>query len=162
MTTRPTTSEIASADPSVVPADGGRYVNPGPFVMRVIEDGSNTSGTHALVEFTISGSFSPPPHIHHQHDEIIYVLEGELAMQVRGDTVIVGAGEAFATPVGLPHTFSRHGATTLRFLLTISPASHLAYFESVAEAIVAARGVPGPQVMMGVMERYGLEPIRPS
>lgn len=66
------------------------------------------------------------------------------------------------TPIGLPHTFSNGGAGRLRFLLTISPARHLAYFEAVAQLMQAAGGRPDPQAMIAVMQRWGLEPVCPA
>ena len=152
----------ATVQAIVVTASAGRSIAAGPLVMRIIEDGSHTSGTHAVVEFTLNGQFSPPPHIHRQHEEVIYVLEGEMALPVGGQTVRLGAGDAFVTPTGLPHTFSNGGDGTLRFLLTISPASHLGYFEAVAKMMRAAQGRPDPQAMMAVMQQWGLEPVRPT
>jgi len=150
-----------AAEPVVMQAGEGRIVNAGPMSLRIIEDGSHTSGTHAVIEFTFPGPFAPPPHIHHQHEEVIYVLEGEIELLVRDEIVRLGPGGAFVTPIGLPHTFSNGGTGALRFLLTISPASHLAYFEAMAEAMQAARGMPDPQTMMAIMQRYGLETTRP-
>ena len=152
----------APVQPIVVDPGAGRRIQVGPMVMHVIEDGSHTSRKHAVVEFTLNGQFSPPPHIHRKHEEVIYVLEGEMALPVGDQTLRLGPGAAFVTPIGLPHTFSNGGAGTLRFLLTISPASHLGYFEAVAQVMQAAQGKPDPQAMMAVMQRWGLEPVRPS
>jgi mannose-6-phosphate isomerase-like protein (cupin superfamily) len=152
----------ATVQPIVIDPGAGRSVQAGPLVMRVIEDGSHTSGTHAVVEFTQNGQFSPPPHVHRRHEEVIYVLEGEMALPVGDRTIRLGPGAAFVTPIGLPHTFMNGGDGTLRFLLTISPASHLGYFEEVAQLLQAAPGRPDPQAMMAVMERWGLEPVRPA
>lgn len=152
----------ATVQPVVVNPGTGRRIEAGPLIMRVIEDGSHTSGTHAVVEFTLNGQFSPPPHIHRKHEEVIYVLEGEMVLPVGDQTFRLGPGAAFVTPIGLPHTFSNGGTGTLRILLTISPASHLGYFEEVAQVMQAAQGKPDPQAMMAVMRRWGLEPIRPA
>jgi quercetin dioxygenase-like cupin family protein len=163
MSTRSTTSASGeNIQPIVVLPGAAQWSEGGPMALRVIEDGSHTSGTHAVLEFMFKGPFSPPPHIHRQHEEVIYVLEGEIALQVRDETVRLGPGGAFVTPIGLPHTFSNGGPGTLRFLLTISPASHLAYFESMIAVMQAAKGMPDPQTTMAVMQRFGLEPIRPA
>lgn len=160
MTTRdPSDTAI---QPIVIKADEAKRIQAGPMGMLIIEDGSHTSGRHAVLEFTFDGQFSPPPHIHHQHEEVIYVLEGEMALPVRDETIRLGPGSAFVTPIGLPHTFGNAGAGRLRFLLTISPASHIRYFEDMAKAMQQARGVPDPETMMGIMKQYGLEPIRPA
>jgi mannose-6-phosphate isomerase-like protein (cupin superfamily) len=150
-----------AADPIVVKPGEGRRLRGGPMEVAVIEDGSHTSGRHAVLEFTFDGEFSPPLHVHREHEEVIYVLEGEIALQVRDEMLRLGPGGAFVTPIGLPHTFSNPGPGRLRFLLTISPASHVGYFEAMVEAMQAARGMPDPQTVMDVMRRYGLEPVRP-
>jgi quercetin dioxygenase-like cupin family protein len=151
-----------SVEPIVVRGGEGRTSQAGPLGLRVIEDGSHTSGTHAVLEFTITGQFSPPPHIHNQHEEVIYVLEGEMVLPVRGEVIRLGPGDSFITPIGLPHTFGNGTDGTLRFLLTVSPASHLAYFIDAADVIREAKGAPEPAAIMDVMRRYGLEPIAPA
>lgn len=152
----------AAVEPIVIRAGEGNRVDAGPFEMAVIEDGSHTSGRHAVLEFTLAGQFSPPPHIHHQHEEVIYVIEGEMALPLRDETIRIGPGSAFVTPIGLPHTFSNGGTGRLRFLLTISPASHIRYFLDMAEAMQQARGALDPETMMAIMKEYGLEPIQPA
>ena len=150
----------ATIEPVVIDRGEARRIQAGPMEMLIIEDGSHTSGRHAVLEFTFDGQFSPPPHVHHQHEEVIYVLEGEMALPVRDREYRIGPGAAFVTPIGLPHTFSNAGAGRLRFLLTISPASHIGYFEEMAHAMQEARGIPAPETTMAVMRKYGLEPIR--
>lgn len=150
-------SEKSSSEPIVIYPDAER-IKAGPMEILVIEDGSHTSGRHAVLEFTLNGQFSPLPHIHHQHEEVIYVLEGEMELPLRDRTVRLAPGAAFVTPIGLPHTFGNAGSGPLRFLLTISPASHIDYFLEMAEVL---QGTPDPQTMMTVMRKYGLEPVRP-
>lgn len=149
-----------AVEPVVVKGSGSTRIQAGPMGILVIEDGSHTSGTHAVIEFTFDGPFSPPPHIHHQHEEVIYVLEGDMALPVNGELIRLGAGDAFVTPIGLAHTFSNAGTGRLRFLLTISPASHLGYFLAMAQSIQEARGAVDPETTKAVMQRWGLEPVR--
>lgn len=135
-------------------------VTAGPFVMRFLEDGSHTGGSHAVIEFTLNEQFSPPPHIHRQHEEVIYVLEGQFALHLGDEKVVLGPGGAIVTPTGVAHTFSNAGTEPLRFLLTISPAKHLAYFTSMSDFL---NGKMEPGVtMVDVMQRYGLEPVQPA
>jgi quercetin dioxygenase-like cupin family protein len=144
-------------EPVIIHPDTAERIKAGPMTMLVVEDGGHTSGSHAVIEFAFDGQFSPPKHIHHQHEEVIYVLEGEIELLVNDETVRLGPGGAFVTPIGLPHTFSNGGPGRLRFLLTISPAKHLGYFLDMAKVM---QGQPDPQAIMTVMQRYGLEPMR--
>lgn len=151
-----------SIEPIVVRRSEEDSRQPGPLSHRVIEDGRNTSGSHAVLEFTVNGQFSPPPHIHHRHEEVIYVLEGEMVLPVRDQAIRLRPGDAFVTPIGLPHTFENGSDGVLRFLLTVSPASHAAYFADAAAVIREAKGAPEPASIMAVMRKYGLEPIVPA
>jgi len=152
----------APVQPIVITPGAGRRIQIGPLAMVVIEDGRHTSGTHAVLECTLTGQFSPPPHIHRQHEEVLYVLDGEMAVPLGEQTVRLGPGAALGMPIGVPHTFRNGGTGTLRFLLTIAPASHVGYFEEQAAAVQAAGGVPDPQIMLPVMRRWGLEPLPPA
>ena len=154
-------SSDAAVRPIIVRGDNqDKRIDAGPMKLLVIEDGTNTSGTHAVIEFTFDGPFSPPPHIHHQHEEVIYVLEGDMALPVNDEVIRLGPGDSFVTPIGLPHTFSNAGSGRLRFLLTISPARHLGYFEAMARSMQGARGMPDPQTVALIMQQWGLETVR--
>ena len=48
---------------------------------------------------------TPPPHIHHAHEEGFYVLEGELELVVGTQTVRAGPGTCVMVPTGVAHTF---------------------------------------------------------
>jgi mannose-6-phosphate isomerase-like protein (cupin superfamily) len=55
--------------------------------------GEDTGGTFALWETpTPPGNPGPPPHIHHNDDEVFYLLEGKLELMVEGRANVVGAG----------------------------------------------------------------------
>lgn len=151
-----------SIEPIVIRGDQGRPTSAGPMSHRVIENGGNTSGSHAVLEFTVNGHFSPPPHLHHQHEEVMYVLEGQMLLPVRDQVIRLSPGDAFVTPIGLPHTFANGTDGRLRFLITVSPAAHLAYFEAVATLMRETKGAPEPAAIMAIMREYGLEPLPPT
>jgi quercetin dioxygenase-like cupin family protein len=61
--------------------------------------------------------FGPiPPHVHDDHIDSFYVLEGELEFQVGDDTVRAGPGVYVAAPPGVVHGFSNPGPAPARFL----------------------------------------------
>ena len=51
------------------------------------------------------------PHIHHQHTDAFYVLEGELTFEIGAErqTFTVGAGSLVAVPPGVAHSFRTAG-----------------------------------------------------
>jgi mannose-6-phosphate isomerase-like protein (cupin superfamily) len=63
----------------------------------------DTGGRFALWETTTPpGNPGPPPHIHHNEDEVFYLLEGELELMVEGRASVVGAGTFVDIPKKLP------------------------------------------------------------
>lgn len=63
------------------------------------------SGSLSVVEFLAPRGFGPPLHEHRNEDEIVIVLEGEVAFR-SGDVESVGAAGATAfLPHGVAHTF---------------------------------------------------------
>ena len=52
------------------------------WLMTFLATGEETQGKFALIEAVGRKGNVPTPHIHHQEDEIFYVLEGEVAVSV--------------------------------------------------------------------------------
>lgn len=79
---------------------------------------SNHEGISVL-EHRLPFGDSPPLHVHHDEDELFYVLEGEVRFQIGNRAQVARAGGALVGPRGQPHGFrvlSKGGAR----LLTIS------------------------------------------
>jgi mannose-6-phosphate isomerase-like protein (cupin superfamily) len=58
------------------------------------------------------------PHIHHEHTDAFYVLEGELAFEIGRETktITVAAGGFLAAPPGVAHSFRTAGDGPARWL----------------------------------------------
>src|SRR5512144_35192 len=65
-----------------------------------------------------AGERGPDPHVHREHTDAFYVLEGELTFAVgpRADRVVTGPGGFVAVPPGVVHTFANHGPAEARWL----------------------------------------------
>ena len=63
----------------------------------------------------------PRPHIHRDHEEAFYVLEGELTVRVGPRTITAPAGSFVVVPRGVVHQPSNPGAQPTRFLLIFLP-----------------------------------------
>src|SRR5690348_2404410 len=59
----------------------------------------------SVLKFTAGESAGTPLHIHHTHDEIFYVLEGEVTWQIAGRAVKCIAGDTLLAPKGIPHFY---------------------------------------------------------
>jgi len=66
-----------------------------------------------VVQVTLEAGAVVPAH-RHPHEQITYVIEGELSMEVEGRTYVLGAGDSLLFPGNV-----EHGATTLKRTLVI-------------------------------------------
>ncbi len=136
--------------------DDGEAFRLGPLEIVVKEDGSGTRMNLAVAEFRGS-SFRIPPHIHTEHDETIYVLEGRMEVMLGERTFTAAAGSSFTIPVHVPHAIWNETGARVRFLNVIVGARYLEYFREMAAA--ATTGLPPPDVIARVMGHYGLRPV---
>src|SRR5690606_33609727 len=66
--------------------------------------GESRSGMSAI-EFTAPRGFGPPLHVHHEEDEVMYVLDGEIRLDVGGSATVATVGTVASLPHGVPHVF---------------------------------------------------------
>ena len=86
-------------------------------------------GRFSLLESLGARGDSPPPHIHHDEDEVFHVIEGELSLTVDGERTAVPAGQTAFAPRGVPHTY-RVESEQARWLVLTAPGE----FESFVRA----------------------------
>ena len=146
------------ADKATVLAPGaGRSfsVRPGDrMTLKVAAE--DTGGAFALAEFTAPPGYTgPPPHRHQGTDEAFYVLEGEFALTVEGETAPAGPGAFVFVPRGVLHTYANPGPVPARLLLVLSPAGFERYFVDLAAAYVD--GPPEPGRLAAIFARHGVE-----
>jgi quercetin dioxygenase-like cupin family protein len=65
----------------------------------------DTGGAFFMFEDVMAQAKTTPWHRHPEADETVYVLEGEIVVNVDGEESRVGAGGMTFTPKGLPHAF---------------------------------------------------------
>ncbi|MEM7271654.1 MAG: cupin domain-containing protein [Actinomycetota bacterium] len=69
------------------------------------------TGAMTAIEFVAPRGFGPPLHRHDEEDELMVILDGEIAFK-SGDTEFTGnAGTTVFLPQGVPHTFQVLSAT---------------------------------------------------
>ena len=140
------------------PGEGHR-ISLGPIQMVVQEDGTHTRGTLGVAEFAVPPHApTPPPHIHHAHEEVFYILEGELEFLAGAQTVRASAGTFVMVTIGALHTFSNPTDKPARFLNTFTPALYIRYFEELSQ-LIQAGVTPDSQQFTELMARYGTEVV---
>ncbi len=66
---------------------------------------AETGGAFLMLEDSMERNKMTPMHLHPEQDEAIYVLDGELLVDIEGEQHTVGRGGLFYAPRGIPHAF---------------------------------------------------------
>ena len=96
------------------------FAGGGLFTMKATSE--ETAGSLMLFEDEMVRGKMTPFHIHPDNDEAIYVLDGELLVDLEGEQTAVGAGGLLFAPRGIPHAFMVTSATA-RVLALMTPAA---------------------------------------
>jgi len=146
----------------VGPDDGKALPNPigGRMVVKVRD--RDTGGGYSIHDNVIPpGSPGPRPHIHRNHEEAFYVLEGELTVRVGAREISAPAGSFVVVPRGVVHQPSNPGSEPTRVLLIFSPGGMDRFFEEAAEGRMPLQAEPtDPEVkerLAAFTEKYGYE-----
>ena len=62
-------------------------------------------------------------HLHHDSDEVAYVLSGEVTFKIGDEVAVGGPGTCAFMPRGVPHAWKSTGAETGRVLFLYTPAN---------------------------------------
>ena len=146
----------------VGPGEGKALLNPigGGMVVKV-RDG-DTGGSFSVHDnFIPAGSPGPLPHLHRDHEETFYVLEGELTVRVGERTITAPVGSFVVIPRGVVHRPSNPSPEPTRVLLIFSPAGMEHFFEEAAQERIPLQAVPtDPEVLEkrdAFARKYGYE-----
>jgi quercetin dioxygenase-like cupin family protein len=146
--------------------DAARMENPTPQAVRVIPYASEAlrvlgecSGL-AVCQLTVPAGFAgPPPHIHHDFDEAIYVLDGSLTVVLgRNDPRLAPSSSLILAARGIRHTFANPHDTPVRILGLWSPGSALRFMEDIGAALPAS-AAPDPTRLAEIYRQHNSEII---
>jgi quercetin dioxygenase-like cupin family protein len=120
--------------------------------------GDETGGKYSLTEFTMAPppAPGPPPHVHEDADEAIYVLEGTLEMGIGQQRLTSSAGSVMLVPKGTLHSLVNVGTGPARLLVILSPPGYEGFWREIAELRAALGGPPDPEVVLALQRKYHL------
>lgn len=84
----------------------------------------DTGGTMCIFEFTTGW----PCHLHHEQDEWVYVVDGDLELQAGDKRFRAGAGESIFIPRKVPHIWGPAGDEPCRIINIYQPAGKIEEF----------------------------------
>lgn len=151
-----------SSEPHVIEPDGVEaFESPAGEPVVVRATGAESGGAYDLLEVTISpGPGITPMHIHHDMDEAMYVLAGEITIKLGNEHHVLTPGSYAMAPRGVPHTYRNSGREPARVLFLNTPGNNWEYLK------IAARHGPVEdesdiEALLPILEEYGIEMVGP-
>lgn len=142
----------------ILPPGGGKQseFSTGEAIVKAL--GADTHGHLDLIEYIMPpAGFSPQLHIHHNMEEMFYVVEGEVEITVGEQTVQAQPSAFVLVPRGTPHRFENKGTETAKVLVLSTPAtSRDQFYEALAE-LVKHEQPPDPKALAELMKRFDQE-----
>ena len=161
--TAPTIEELIA-----VPTGAGDHFHFLNHLATVKVAGGDSATGMSAVEFTAPRGFGPPLHVHREEDEIMYVLDGRIRLDVGDDSVFAEIGTVVSLPHGVPHVFQVE-SDTARFLTVTAGRSSAPGFDRFVAALgaptdIAALPAPveiDPGHVAAVCAEHGIEVLGP-
>lgn len=140
----------AQARSHMVAVDGGERLQWAGMEFAIRASAESTGGAFSIVEEI--RPVDVPPHIHHEHDELFFVLEGEHVFTVGDTEFAAGPGDLVFGPRRVPHAQRRVVPRAGRILTMFSPAGFEGFFRDLAEGGHAGRD--GPEDLVRIAATY--------
>jgi len=146
-------TELQSA--IVIPPGGGDPWNVLGTAMKCKIGSEQTGGAYSIVENTIPPQAGPPPHVHHNEDEIFYILEGEFEIRCGEQTFNAREGSIALLPRNVPHAFRNIGEAEGKVLVTITPGGFEEFFAEASRELTTLP--PDVEKLTTLARKYNVE-----
>ena len=124
--------EVEGQHPLVVrPGEGERL----PSIGSLSLSDAQTGGGFEVIDYT--GPATPPPHVHVDHDEVFYVVEGSLRFVLGHEPVDAPKGTVVFVPRRMRHGFTVEPDS--KALLFIIPGGLEGFFRDLGAGLAAGR-----------------------
>ncbi len=106
--------------------------------------------------FELSGTGSPSPHLHREHDECFYVINGSFTFTLGSEVFVAQTDSIVFVPRGTTHSFTHtDGARAICFVL---PAHLEGYFRQLGEGMKT--GKSESEMRSTLAGKYDAWPVR--
>ena len=105
--------------------------------------GRDTAGRYTLIDMHVPPGGGPGPH-RHDFEEMFNILEGEIELTFRDETVIARAGETVNIPANAPHMFRNASDRAARLLCLCSPSGQEEFFALIGVPVAHRTQAPPP------------------
>lgn len=138
--------------------DGAKIVPPGEgkdydlFLNRpVIKlSGKDTGGSYTIIEDQIESGFVRGMHVHREHEETFYVLDGEFELMMNDNVITATPGTTIHVPPNTPH--AARANKPCRLLIIFSPAGFEELLETYSQ--LKTEQFEDTEFMRSLQEQY--------
>jgi quercetin dioxygenase-like cupin family protein len=123
--------------------DGEKLWFAGGGVFTIKASAEETGGAFLLFEDRVVRGKTTPMHLHPNEDETIYILDGELLVDIDGEQRRVGPNGVFVAPRGVPHAFLVTSETA-RLLCLQTPGSGESFYRDASDPVSSAADATRP------------------
>ncbi|MGI8974305.1 MAG: cupin domain-containing protein [Gaiella sp.] len=123
--------------------DGERLWFAGGGVFTIKVSAEETGGVFSLWEDCVGRGKTTPLHAHPNLDETIYMLEGELLVEIDGEQHRVGPNGVFVAPRGVPHAFLVT-SDTARLLCLQTPGAGDSFYRDASDPVTSTSDATRP------------------
>jgi quercetin dioxygenase-like cupin family protein len=123
--------------------------------------GGETGDSIMMFEETIPAGTKSTFHLHHDSDEVAYVLSGEVTFKIGDEVTVGGPGTCAFMPRGVPHAWKSTGAETGRVLFLYTPAKAGGLIEEQQRTGRGFRSM-NEHELAEMLHRHGWELLGPS
>ena len=109
----------------------------------ILVTGQHTAGKYTLIDMHVPPGGGPPPH-RHDFEEMFTVLDGEVRVTFRGQTITALAGQTINVPANAPHSFTNATRAPSRLLCMCAPAGQEEFFTLVGQPVATRTQAPPP------------------
>lgn len=133
-------------------------------LMTVVAGAAETGGAYSLLHHVHTPAGNPPPHVHDNEDEALYVLSGEVEVTVGGESTILGRGGFAFAPRGIEHVYAVRSEVA-EILVIATPGGIEHFFaevgEPAAEPVLPEPAAPDVEHVVRTAARHGVEIVLP-
>lgn len=123
--------------------------------------GAETGDSIMMFEETIPVGTKSTFHLHHDSDEVAFVLSGEVTFKIGDEVTVGGPGACAFMPRGVPHAWKSSGAATGRVLFLYTPAKAGGLIEE-QQRTGRKFASMSERELEEMLERHGWELLGPS
>jgi quercetin dioxygenase-like cupin family protein len=140
-----------------VPPGGGPEYNWERDRTFVKVSSADTGGAFAMMEDNLKVEFSLGLHVHRQHAETFYILEGDVDFYIDGSWMTAKPGTTVHIPPGIPHALDMPDGRTGKLLMIFQPAGFDGFLAEMSKLTEAQRA--DEALINELSEKYDLIPL---